>query len=117
MKRSRFPVQLRGVGVNQNPIVFTKAILCNVFIQGVLARKPSEKRTLKKKIYLRLTPRANINHSVVSNEGDCAERLGLTLQLPNKTIWWHEQDAASSRTKVIPNFFASLAASAAEKVL
>jgi hypothetical protein len=110
-------VQLRGVGVKSQPILFTRAVLLNVFIDGVLASKPSEHRTLKRKIFLRVTDRENIHHDVVFNEGDINSKLRLTLQTPERTVWWNSSDAASQRTKIVPSFIASLAASAAEEAL
>ena len=58
-----------------------------VFIDGVRANKPSEKRVLQSRVIFRVTPRANIHHDVVFNLGDCAERLGLSLILQEKQAW------------------------------
>lgn len=110
-------VQLRGVGVDNKALTFSKAILVNIFIDGVLAKDPSKKRVLKRKVFLRLTSREHINHNLVLNEGDCAENFGLTLQLPTKSAWWSESRSHRSSMKVVPNFYAQLAASAAEKSL
>ena len=109
--------QLRGVGVLQQPILFTKSVVLPIFLEGCLAAKPTEKRVLKKNIIFRITARKNIHHNMVLNSGDCANVLGLTLQLPLKIAWWSDQDARSSRRKVVPNILASISASIAESQL
>lgn len=96
---------------------FSRAIRVNIFIDGVLAKDPSKKRVLKHQVFLRLTDREHINHNLVLNEGDCAENFGLTLQLPTKSAWWSEFRPRQSSMKVVPNFYAQMVASAAEKSL
>ena len=77
---------------------------------------------LKKYLVMRITQRSGIHHNVVLNEGDAAGKLGLTMQLPEKTAWWHNPtDPESERTslppKVVPALLANLVSSAAEKFL
>jgi hypothetical protein len=109
-------MQMKGVGANAQAILFTKAVRIPVFFDGILAKKPTEHRVLKKKIIMRITSRSYIHHDVVFNERDVSQSLGITMQLPKKTIWWHSNEA-TQKTKIIPAFFATVSATLAEKSL
>ena len=126
------PAQLRGVGADSKPILFSRAVKMPIYMEGVLAKKPSEKRISRKFILLRITPRCNMHHDVVFNEGDAShpDKLGITMQLPTHTAWWHHlegDDSAdeririptptASKSKVVPALLARASAAVAERVL
>jgi hypothetical protein len=100
-----------------SPELFEEIKLPNAQLRGVGVHQQPEKRTLKKSIIFRITPRQNIHHDLVLNAGDCANVLGLTLQLPLKTAWWLDSEARSARVKVVPSVLANISAALAERSL